>query len=89
MAPKAVSNGSTKIATTPDVLEEVCDPKNPYPGHIEELKMVHDILTKITHKNTQKDKALKHLEGVIRRLQESRKRKGSRNQKTRKCWKGS
>jgi hypothetical protein len=37
------------------------------------LKTVHDILTKIAQRNTQKDKALKHLEGVIRRLQEEEK----------------
>jgi hypothetical protein len=47
MAPKAMSNGSTKVAMAPEGLEELHDPKNPYPGHIEELKTVHDILTKI------------------------------------------
>src|SRR5579859_4131600 len=57
----------------PEGVEELRDPKDPYPGHIEELKTIRDILTKITQKNAQKDKALKHLEGVIRRLQEEEK----------------
>jgi len=37
------------------------------------LKTVHDILTRIAQRNTQKDKALKHFEGVIRRLQKEEK----------------
>ena len=69
-APKDVLNKSIKVTKTQDVPEELRDSNSPYPGHIEELKTVYDILTKIAQRNTQKDKALKHLEGVIRRLQE-------------------
>jgi len=81
--PKAVPKEPIKVAMAQDDPEELHDPNNVYLGHIEELKTDYDILTKIAQKNTQKDKALKYLKGVIRRLQVEE------NQKTRRCWKGS